>query len=152
MTVAPEVTVTGVAPVIATELQKIWTKGGGRLEAAEVVKAARAPSSPLHTYFEWDDKKAAAAHRIGQARDLIRRVQIDVIVEPGSEPIRVRAYVAERDVTGAAVPGAYLDTTATFGSADAEALWLAQIERDVTALRRKYATVRHLLEAVLGSE
>ncbi len=49
----------------------------GRLSPDIVVKAAENPDSPLHDYFEWDDAKAAHAHRLQQARQLIRVVQYE---------------------------------------------------------------------------
>lgn len=52
----------------------------GRLDPADVVEAARDPASPLHGYFEWDDTEAARQHRLGQARQLIRRIKIETVV------------------------------------------------------------------------
>ena len=53
----------------------------GNITADRVVEAARDPESPLHGEFEWDDSKAAAQHRLNQARTLIRQVVYDVRVK-----------------------------------------------------------------------
>lgn len=56
----------------------------GRLTAEDVVRAARTTTSPLHEFFEWDDEKAAHEHRLGQARALIRSVQVRVTTDEGA--------------------------------------------------------------------
>lgn len=57
------------AEVIA-ELQRIAGPDG--LRASVVVQKARSTKSPLHSEFEWDDKKAGHEFRLVQARRLIR--------------------------------------------------------------------------------
>lgn len=66
--------------VIQTALKALIDKSG-RLDPARVVQVAARPSHPLHNYFEWDDTKAAQAHRITQARALIREVRVVVRTE-----------------------------------------------------------------------
>jgi len=61
---------------IRKRLAELYTAGGGRLTPAAVVADAAKRNSPLHDYFEWDDKKAAHAHRIDQARALIVSVRV----------------------------------------------------------------------------
>jgi hypothetical protein len=72
----------------------------GELTPARVVEDAADEASPLHSYFEWDDEKAAHAHRFAQARALIRRVRVEVTVH--EHVFRVPAYVHDptRDKTG----------------------------------------------------
>jgi hypothetical protein len=45
----------------------------GRLTPDLIVKEAAKKTSPLHGEFEWNDKKAAMAFRVEQARALIQR-------------------------------------------------------------------------------
>jgi len=66
--------------VIIGELKKIAAKNDWLLKPEEVVKAASAESSPLHSRFEWNDGEAAHQYRLGQARNLIR-VCVEVIQE-----------------------------------------------------------------------
>jgi len=66
------------SPAVVTALRELESLG--RFTADEIVKAARNEDSPLHEYFEWDDGKAAHAHRLYQARGLIRRLWIVVTV------------------------------------------------------------------------
>jgi hypothetical protein len=59
---------------LASELEKLDELDGITPEA--VVGVARDPNNILHPHFEWDDAKAGHAHRLQQARHLIKRVKI----------------------------------------------------------------------------
>jgi hypothetical protein len=79
-------------------------KPDGRLLEEDVVADARNPASPLHPHFEWDNRAAAEAHRLQQARQLIRMVRVVVTVHrvDVTGPKYVRDYkndgVGYRDV------------------------------------------------------
>lgn len=62
-------------------LEEIAAKTGGILKPEVVVGEAADPRHPLHDRFEWDDAKAGHAHRVEQARELIRSVRVEVIVQ-----------------------------------------------------------------------
>ncbi len=85
-----------IGPVLA-EMAK-----AGPVTARAVVEVAHSENSPLHPYFEWDDKKAAEAYRVGTARDMIRTVRVRVISESGgavglaSQKLTVRPYTSAR--------------------------------------------------------
>lgn len=65
------------AEEVRDELVKIQAKSDdGKLYASDVVDSAADKSSPLHDYFEWDDRKAAHHHRILQATRLIKILRI----------------------------------------------------------------------------
>src|SRR5690349_9243368 len=53
----------------------------GKLTANIVVADAEKRDSPLHSYFEWDTRKAAQRYRLMQARALIRSVRINIRTE-----------------------------------------------------------------------
>ncbi len=67
--------------VINARLAEIERANGGRLTPNDVVQDARSKESPLHPFFEWDVNKAAAAHWVEQARDLIATVRVVVTTE-----------------------------------------------------------------------
>lgn len=52
----------------------------GILRPKDVVEAARPKGSVLHSSFTWDNRAAAEAHRINEARTLIRSVRVDITV------------------------------------------------------------------------
>lgn len=62
---------------IREELEAIAKSGV--LTPEEVVSAARNPNSSMHDQFNWDDQEAAHAHRLQQARQLIKTVTVEVV-------------------------------------------------------------------------
>lgn len=70
------------AEAVAKELKRIESKNGGRLTPIDVLDHAKTENNILHDAFQWDDSKAAQAHRLWQARSLIRGV---IIVEQKQE-------------------------------------------------------------------
>jgi hypothetical protein len=61
-----------------------------------VVEAARAETSPLHGFFEWDDNIAGEKYRLGQARDLIVRVgPITLKIDDDREVLVPHMYVRD---------------------------------------------------------
>lgn len=64
--------------VINRELTAIAAKKNGRLTPEEVVDEARDKDAPLHSFFEWDNKRGAEKYRLEQARRMIRGVTLVV--------------------------------------------------------------------------
>ena len=54
----------------------LFDEADGELTVSAVLAEASKKTSPLHPFFEWNDKAAAAEHRKDQARKLIRRVRV----------------------------------------------------------------------------
>ena len=79
--------------VIAEELARIAKANGGQLTPEDVVKNARAKSSPLHSHFTWDDDEAAERYRLVEASYLIRMVRVKVEMNGNEHPYSVRAFV-----------------------------------------------------------
>ena len=74
----------------------------GDLTPDKVLAAAVPEDSPIHNQFEWDDTRAGHTYRLTQARALIRRVRVSVIVdEPVIRQIRVNEYIRDPDKPGA---------------------------------------------------
>lgn len=125
-----------------------------------VVADAESADSPLHELFEWDDEKAAAQHRLYQARELIRSITVVFVDETTTvqsvgyirDP-RVRSgfqgYVSvatirtEEDASRAALISEFQRIAALLSRAKllAVALGMAEelsaIELSVTGLRRR---------------
>jgi hypothetical protein len=59
--------------------------------ASDLVERARNPNSPLHPHFEWDDSRAAQAHRVAQAERLIVRARVTIVPSPAATPRTIRA-------------------------------------------------------------
>jgi len=78
---------------IRRELLRLAKTHQGMLHPKNVVDAARAKSSPLHSSFEWDDTEAAEKWRLEQARRLIRVTVTLVPLKKGAQPHQ-RAFVS----------------------------------------------------------
>jgi hypothetical protein len=118
---------------IRDALAKIAEENGGLLTPDAVVAAAASKSSVLHGEFEWDAKKAAHAHRIEQARTLIRSVR--VVITTDKTTVSTVAYVrdpdVERDEQG------YCATASLVGDIErARAALVNEFSRAAAALRR----------------
>lgn len=70
----------------------------GELLPEDVVREAQKKASPLHDYFDWNNKTAAHKYRIEQARELIRSVR--VVVEHEERLFRVPNYVRDPEKEG----------------------------------------------------
>ena len=84
--------------VVVRELKKIESTQG-IITPAAVVAAAAPSKSPLHGFFEWDNKQAANKYREHQARQLIASVYVRDADSETAQP--VRAFVNVKvDVEG----------------------------------------------------
>ena len=71
----------------------------GKIEPEIVVEEARSVSSPLHSYFDWDDTKAAEKYRTWEARSLINHLTVVVNYETGAVQ---KAFFNVSEAVGAA--------------------------------------------------
>jgi len=93
------------AQAVGEELAQIEGQHGDGVLADAVINAAKAKTSILHRYFEWDDHKAAHEGRQETARRLAASVIMVVPAESvgpadtGREgEVRVRAFISIREI------------------------------------------------------
>jgi hypothetical protein len=96
------------AKIYAQALLEIKEKYG-ILRPSDVVNEAKKHSSPLHNFFEWNEKKAAESFRLWQARYLIGAIEIKVAYHPEQNGklfnnVKIhnigKAYVTREEVLG----------------------------------------------------
>lgn len=122
------------------ELENIRNTHGGELHAPDVLERARSANSSLHAHFEWDDGRAAEAHRLSQAGELIRSITVDISrsnVEPAKQ---VRAFVSVARETGRS----YTSTLHAMGDKDLRRQVLEAAWRELLAVRQKYEGLEEL--------
>lgn len=128
------------ADVAGAELERIEAEHGAITPAA-VVDASKAKRAPLHRCFEWDNDKAAAAHRLQQARLVINHLSI-VVSEPDAKPIATRAFVivneSDDDERG------YVSTERAMADPVLRAEVLARALRELRSIERRYKDLREL--------
>lgn len=117
-------------------------KDFGEVTPEIVVKAASAESHPWHNRLTWDNEKAAHAHRLDQARALIRSVNYDIVLT--SRVVSCPAYVRDpqRDVNE---QGYVSIRTIRPKSEQARAVLEGEFERVRAALARAQA-IAHVLQ------
>jgi hypothetical protein len=113
----------------------------GRLTAKAFLDANRPKEAPLHKAFEWNDRKAAEAYRIHQARHIISCiVRVD---EKTGKPEQVRAYftLERKDPQ-------YYSTEVILADEDKSALLEKSAMSELAAFQKKYTAIREKLAPV----
>jgi hypothetical protein len=123
--------------LIANELAKL-SRRRGFLTPQQVVAAAKDQKSPLHGCFTWDDSKAAHAHRLWQARELIASVEF----EPTKDHAPFRAYVHIRN--DGEVDGRYVSTIDALSDPETRKVVLQRALGDLDRVRERYEQLSEL--------
>ena len=89
--------------VVISELKDI-EEAHGKINPALVVESSKNKKSILHSFFEWDNEKAANSFRKSQAAEIIRHIEVKVI--KNGETLSIRAYdITKRDnLNGNSIP------------------------------------------------
>ncbi len=123
---------------IGEELSKIADAGSGELKPLAVVEYARNPKSSLHKHFTWDDKEAADAYRLDQARELIRVIRVEI---DDAEPVRAFLSISDGKTS-------YRSTQDVMASTHLQSLVLKQADRDLAAWQARYADLGAICDDV----
>jgi hypothetical protein len=132
---------------LAAILQNIYEANGHELTPAAVVEASRPADAPLHHRFEWDDSIAGERYREVQAAQIIRSVKVTRITDTERGAVPVRAFLAVGE-TSDDPTGSWTYVALDDLSVDATAVILAQMEKDLSAIRRKYRNHKAALDTV----
>lgn len=122
---------------IAAELAKLSSRRGF-LTPRQVVTAAKDPRSPLHACFTWDDSKAAHAHRLWQARELIAHVEF----APTPDRAPFRAYVHIRNE--GENDGRYVSTIDALADPETRKAVVQRARGDLDRVRERYEQLTEL--------
>lgn len=125
---------------VQKELETIRNQHHGLLRARDVVEYARNPKTALHSKFEWNDSKAAQAHRLEQARDVI---QVYVTVLKSGAPA-IRTFVSlrtDRLLDG----GGYRATVDVMSDRQMRNQLLAEALDEAERWQQRYATLTELV-------
>lgn len=121
------------AKAVGKHLELLRKQHKGELTPQDVLDDARHDNSPLHAYFEWDDGAAAEAHRLAQARGLIRAV-IAVYTSDDRPAVRQKMFVHIPEV------GAqhYREASHAMSLTKTRELVLQQAWRELQQWRKRY--------------
>ncbi len=131
---------------IRRALLAIVERNNGVLNPAHVLEAARDEEHVLHRFFEWDDAKAGDAYRLAQVGALVRRLRL-TIIRPATAPREVaisttRSYQSRPSMRGQG--GGYEGIGAILSDDEKRGELLAQVLRELSAYRRRYAELSEL--------
>ena len=76
----------------------------GQVDPVRLIEAARNPEHPCHSDFTWDIKQAASERWRDQARELIRSVKFEVIVEDVGNPVCMYVPSGDDDAVFMSLP------------------------------------------------
>lgn len=135
------------AAAVGERLEKLRREQKGELTPQDVVDDARKKTSPLHTFFEWDDGAAAEQHRLAQARGLIRAV-VAVYVNEKQPARRMHAFVhiPEGETSH------YRATHLALGTEKTRDVVLRQAWREFQGWRRRYADLKEFSELFIKAD
>lgn len=128
---------------LRTELQKVYEEHGF-LTPQVLLDAARPPKHPLHSQFEWDNKKAGDMYRLEQARELIRSVKVRYRKPNTLEEEQVRFYHSVRAEKG----NVYHTVDDIKANPFLSKVLLAEAERAWRDLYGRYSHLAEFLELV----
>jgi hypothetical protein len=123
------------AKVIGKHLEKLSKQLKRELTAKDVLDDARNRTSPIHSFFEWNDGEAAEQYRLGQARGLIRSV-VAIYVKDDQPAVQTRASVSTVQQGGAQVH--------EMTPAETHDAVLRRAVRELMAWRKRYEGVTEL--------
>jgi hypothetical protein len=132
-------------------LQALADRHDGRLTPEMVVEAARDPAHPLHERFTWDDAKAGHAHRLNEARHVIRNIRIEV----RHNTALVKAPLFVRDPAVLSYEQGYVSIPRLMSDEErARAAVVAEFQRAAGCLQRAkaIAAALNLIGAIEGLE
>lgn len=132
----------GDAQLVGETLTRIREERG-RLTAPDVVRNAQGEASPLHRYFEWNDATAAEAHRLDQARHLLRSVVLVQTEEHGAiRPIRAFAKITTPEIDS------YEPIAHVMANPALRLAVLREVRSEIKHLREKVESFEDLAELV----
>lgn len=138
--------VKGNAQDVGERLAQI-RKARGQLTPIDVVQEAKRETSVLHSYFEWDDEKAAEEYRISQARHLVACV---VLVHSDEHEIKkpIRAFINIAFEDG----NSYESIIEVMGNSELRERVLNSLESEMERQKEKLSAFEELAEVIDGIE
>jgi hypothetical protein len=129
------------AGLIGETLATFYTKHRRAMKREELVALARDPKSKLHELFEWDDAKAADAHRLQRASYLLGSIVVEWEKTPGVKITTKGAY-AKGDGSG------YTPARVVFRNVDMTKELLVQARRELASWHARFKAIRDAAELV----
>lgn len=126
------------------EVEAIRKKAGGSVDPEDVVKRAKGKRNVLHPLFEWDDSKAAHAHRVECARGLMRSFHVVYKEHPAVETRLYESVTVVSPSKGDRGRRVYEPVAEILADPDKRSSLMDEAMRDLATFRRKYRVLQEL--------
>lgn len=127
-------------PEVISALKQLSADHHGILKPEQVIAAAESESSPLHSYFTWNDGEAAAKYRLHEARMLLS-VCVEYIGQ-GAEAKEQRVFVSLRSDR---LEGGYRQLVKVLNSASMRKQLMTDALEEMKFFQEKYKSLRGLM-------
>jgi hypothetical protein len=142
----------GAAQRYGEELYRLYTEEQLALTAENVIGEAREAESPLHDYFEWNNREAADQYRLHQARKMLHSIAFLVQDSEEVEPESLRFFGALPQEDVEEVGMAYIPMTVIMETPDLKVKLLRIAARELASFRRKYGRLKRLNSIIVWAE
>lgn len=122
------------AEKIGPVLHALSEQGG--VTPRDVLDTARSDNSPLHEYFEWNDKKAADEYRLEQARRMLRSINVRYIED--GQPKEARAFQVVHKQAYEGGPRQYKSFQVLYGDSAFAAQMMDRAFEDLVTWKKRY--------------
>jgi hypothetical protein len=144
-----------VDPAQAAAVVKALYATHGRVAPEQLLEVSRPRDAVLHGAFEWDNRAAAEAYRLSQARYVLRSLTVRYVAPEGRVTAPMRFVVKLQSRPGDAVdadpaleaatePHVYLPVTVVQASEPLRQRWVEQAARELTSWRQRYHQIEQL--------
>jgi hypothetical protein len=115
----------------------------GSVKPIDVVDDASKDNSPLHDYFEWDNKVASEHYRLSQARDLLSHLVVIIKVKNG-KVIKQKAYFNVIEGTDDKATRVYVSLGKTFTTKELTQQVIEMALREMIDWQERYRQYKQL--------
>lgn len=103
-----------------------------------VLEDAKNKNSPLHDYFDWNDREAAASWRIEQAKYLIRHIVVTIINDEKPETIRQFYSITPTSEMKSDAPRVYVTLDSVLSDVDKRKEVIGYALRELEGWKARY--------------
>lgn len=135
------------AEVVAAECEKI-VEEKGNITSADMVNAARADDSPIHSLFEWNDTIAGEKWRQQQAKTILHNLKVVVEDSKSQTVLNVRAYLNTNPSQDGRSGAVYFNIKTAMENEELKAGLILRAKRELDAFAEKYRQLGELSKVI----
>jgi len=125
-------------------LWKLKDENGDVLKPSFVVEKAKPKSSPIHDFFEWDDKGAGQKYREWQARYLLSQIEIIEVVDGAEEPIKAFHNISITNSSDESKERGYVTLSDVRGNQNYLDIVLENAKKEIISWEKRYSQYKRL--------